>query len=109
MAGSAVAIARLSYSTRNDAVARSRATGHSRVPITLIPCITHAYHGSGIMTADEDPARARTANLLGALALEAVHAQDQATHAVVGQAGAGAAPPGMIPGPPRPDSGPPRG
>src|SRR2546421_9126724 len=92
MAGSAVAIARLSYSTRNDAVASSRATGHGRVPRTLIPCITHAYHGSGIMTADEDgAARARTTNLLGALALEAVHAQDQATHAVVGQAGAAAA------------------
>src|SRR3954470_24952986 len=33
----------------------------------------------------------RTANLLGALALEATRAQEQATHAVVGQAGAAAA------------------
>src|SRR3954464_7974089 len=33
----------------------------------------------------------RTANLLGALALEAARAQEQATHAVVGQSGAGAA------------------
>jgi DNA-binding MarR family transcriptional regulator len=44
------------------------------------------------MTADDETAaRARTANLLGALALEAVHAQERATHAVVGQAGAAAA------------------
>src|SRR5688500_4815298 len=33
----------------------------------------------------------RTANLLGALALEAAHAEEQATQAVVGQAGAAAA------------------
>ena len=31
----------------------------------------------------------RTANLLGALALEVTRAQEQATHAVVGQAGLG--------------------
>lgn len=40
---------------------------------------------------------ARTANLFGALALEAVHAMERATHEIVGQAGAAAAALVLIP------------
>ena len=43
------------------------------------------------MPADDGAVRARTANLLGALALEAAQAQERATRAVVGQTGAAAA------------------
>jgi MarR family transcriptional regulator, negative regulator of the multidrug operon emrRAB len=47
--------------------------------------------GRGPGNAESAASVARTANLLGALALEATRAQEDATHAVVGQSGAAAA------------------